>query len=358
MMVVTFTAILVLFSVFARPPAARSWTVNASLSSGYDDNPGQDDDRQGSGFVLSRLAVGSRNCQLLGVDVDSAAYFSYQALEAVGDNYSLGFETRLARPLPDGRGLLTLVLNPEIYRDDCRPEDEVNTFAASLALTRFAAAGELTLAGEITGFDYVHKAAAGPGRSPRSAGPGRSPRSAGPPAGSRSGLFSLAGISGDPGGSGVGTGTSGSMGTRPPTGGHPRGSSREERHDWLATGRVTGEKSLPGFLTLLAAASCSYLDSTVEVEKYRGCRLTAGFTWLPAPDWELEGMGWWRRQVFLHVPRDGHRHDYERGVEFTVRRRWGKCNLFADLLVMRHESPVEVEDYRRNVIQCGVSYPF
>jgi hypothetical protein len=113
------------------------------------------------------------------------------------------------------------------------------------------------------------------------------------------------------------------------------------------------KKTVLESLSLQIGTSYRRLHSTIDVESFDGIGVTAGLDWLPLDLWSLSLTGWWLKRLYDRAPGGDNRHDYERGVKLSLTRSLEKFYLFVDFLMMRNQSPVDLEDYRRNVIQCG-----
>ena len=120
----------------------------------------------------------------------------------------------------------------------------------------------------------------------------------------------------------------------------------QNREDWFYLAELSLDKTLSDSLSLRIGASYRHAHSTIDVESHDGLGAIVGLDWLPAELWSLSLTEWWLRRV------------YERGAKLSLTRSLARFDLFVDFMMMRNQSPVDSEEYRRNVIQCGVIFPF
>jgi hypothetical protein len=326
-----------------------AWDLSTKVALGYDDNPGQEAAGEETFFTLYQLGCAQRFTLSEKFDLHASVYASYQDLVEVGDNFTGGLNIYLISPFWHGKGLATFFVNPEWYRDKYSREDEANIVNMGLETTYFLTPTlDLSGKGQISYVNYRNKVTPFSGHFRR--GEGNHRLSPMPNSMAMNGLLPE------------------TMGNRDGVTASADGSSgqiskfshgmAEDREDWLTLGELLLEKTLSEFLSLHVGTSYRSLHSTIDVESFDGIGVAAGLDWLPAELWSMSITGWWLRRVYDRAPGGDNRHDYERGVKLSLTRSLARFDLFVDFMMMRNQSPVDSEDYRRNVIQCGAIFLF
>lgn len=346
-------AALLLFLFF---PVCRAfaWDFSTTAGFGYDDNPGREADGEETFFTLYHVGCAKRFSVSEKFDLHAltSLYADYQDLAEVGDNFTGGFVVQVISPLWQGKGLATLLINPELYRDHYSREDEVNSVTIGLETTYFLTAS-LDFSGkvQVSYDDYCHKVIPFSGYGKPGKGSHQLPVHR--ESLSMSELLSATRENrGD-----------GDVSALPSQlSGHGAGKDAykvpADREDWLTLGELSLKKTLLESLSLQIGTSYRHLHSTIDLESFDGIGVSAGLDWLPVDLWNLSLTGWWLKRLYDRSPGGDNRHDYERGTRLSLTRSWEKFDVFLDLMMMRNQSPVDSEDYRRNVIQCGAVFLF
>ncbi len=326
-----------------------AWDLSTKLALGYDDNPGREADGEETFFTVYHLGCAQRFTLSEKFDLQASVYASYQELAEVGDNFTGGLTLEVISPFWQGKGLAAFFINPELYRDRYSRDDEVNSVTIGLETTYFLTPSlDLSGKGQISYINYRNKVTPFSGHFRR--GEGTRPVSP------MSNSMAMNGLLPETMGNrdGVTASADGSSGkaSRAP---HNMPADRE---DWFYLAELSLEKTLSDSLSLHIGTSYRRLHSTIDVESFDGIGLTAGLDWLPVDLWSLSLVGWWLERLYDRAPRGDNRHDYERGAKLSLTRSLARFDLFVDFMMMRNQSPVDSEEYRRNVIQCGVIFPF
>ncbi|NIA20208.1 MAG: hypothetical protein GWP07_07255 [Xanthomonadaceae bacterium] len=346
-------AALLLFLFF---PVCRAlaWDFSASAGFGYDDNPGRETDGEETCFTVYHLGCAKRFpvSEKFDLHAVTSLYIDYQDLAEVGDNFTGGLMAQVISPFWQGKGLATFFINPELYRDRYSREDEVNSATMGLETTYFLTSS-LDLSGkvQVSYYNYCHKVIPLSGHGRR--GEGTYQLSSHRKSLSMSGLLSATRENGGDGDASALPGQSSGHGV-----GKDAYKVLADREDWLTFGELSLKKTLLESLSLQIGTSYRRCHSTIELESFDGIGVSAGLEWLPVDLWSLSLTGWWLKRLYDRSPGGDNRHDDEHGARLSLTRSWEKFDLFVDFMVMRNQSPVNSEDYRRNVIQCGAIFLF
>ena len=346
-------AALLLFLFF---PVCRvlAWDFAASAGFGYDDNPGREADGEESFFTVYHLGCAKRFPVFEKFDLHAltSLYADYQDLVEVGDNFTGGFILQVVSPFWQGKGLATFFINPELYRDHYSREDEVNSVTMGLETTYFLTSS-LDLSGkvQVSYYNYCHKMIPFSGHGRRREGTYQLPVYQ--DSLSTGGLLSATRENRGDGDASALPGQSSGHGV-----GKDFYKVPADREDWLTLGELSLKKMLLESLSLHMGASYRHMHSTINLESLDGIGVNAGLDWLPVDVWSFSLAGWWLKRLYDRAPGGNNRHDYERGARLSLTRSWEKFDLFADFMMVRNQSPVDSEDYRRNIIQCGATFLF
>jgi len=345
-------ALLLFLFLFSSVCQVRAWDLSTKAALGYDTNPGQDDDREETFFNLYQFGGAERFTLSEQFDLHASAYARYQDMVEVGDNFTGGFILNVISPFWQGKGLVSIFINPELYRDHYSREDEVNSINMGLETTCFLTPTfGLSCKGQISYINYCHKVTPFSGHLWR--GDGNHQLSPGQESMPMNGLLLVTRKKrGDGDGSALHGESSGCVA------GKEYYKVSADREDRFYLGELSLDKTLSGSFSLHIGTSYRRLHSTIDLESFDGIGVAAGFDWLPLDLYSLSLTGWWLKRVYDQVPGGGSRHDYERGTKLSLTCSLARFDLFVDFMMMRNQSPVDSEEYRRNVIQCGVIFPF
>jgi hypothetical protein len=341
----TLIAALLLF-LFFPVCQAFAWDFSTKVGLGYDDNPGQEADGEETFFTVYQLGCTERFTVSEKFDLHASTfvYASYQQLAEVGDNVTGGLTLQVVSPFWQGKGLAAFFVNPELYRDKYSRDDEVNSVNMGLETTYFLTPTlDLSGKGQVSYINYCNKVTPFAGHLQFGEGTHRvfTMRNSM----SMSGLLSATREN-------MGDGDVSAL--HGESSGHASGKeSYNVPADRLTLGELSLKKTVLESLSLQIGTSYRRLHSTIDVESFDGIGVTAGLDWLPLDLWSLSLTGWWLKRLYDRAPGGDNRHDYERGVKLSLTRSLEKFYLFVDFMMMRNQSPVDLEDYRRNVIQCG-----
>lgn len=326
-----------------------AWDLSTKLALGYDDNPGREIGGEETFFTLYQFRSAERFSLSENFSLQISAYASYRDMVEIGDNFTGGLTMNLTSPFWQGKGLITFFVNPELYRDRYSREDEAYIVHMGLETTYFLTPTlDLFCKGQVSYINYRHQLTPFAGHVQiREGGHQLSPMQNSMPV---KGLLSETHGNRD----GVSAPPDESSGHASKT---PH-SIPEDRGDWLYLAELSLEKTLLGSLSLQIGTSYRRLHSTIDLESFDGLGLTAGLDWLPLDLWSLSLTGWWLKRLYDRAPGGDSRHDYECGAKLSLTRSLTRFDLFVDFMMMRNQSPVDSEDYRRNVIQCGAIFLF
>jgi hypothetical protein len=329
-----------------------AWDFSAKTLLGYDTNPGREANEEETFFTLYQLGGAERFVLAGKCDVQVSAYVAYQDLVEVGDNVTGGINLNVIFPFWQGKALASLFVNPEVYRDHYSREDEVNCINTGLETTFFLTPTlDLLCKGQVSYINYCNRVTPFSNRvRPGKRGHPGSPLSESMVMNS---LFLE------------------TPGNRDETSALPHESAGhvpgkrfhqekepQNREDWFYLGELVLDKTLSESLSLRIGSSYRHVHSSIEVESHDGIGVNAGLDWLPAESWSLSLTGWWLRRVYDRAPGGGSRHDYERGGKLSLTCSLARFDVFMDCMMMCNRSPLDSEDYRRKVIQCGVIFSF
>jgi len=325
---------------------------SAKTALGYDTNPGREADEKETFFTVYQLGGAERFALSEKFDVQVSAYVSYQDLVEVSDNVTAGVNLNVIFPFWQGKSLAAFFVNPELYRDHDSREDEVNSINTGLETTFFLTPTiDLLCKGQVSYLNYCNRVTpfsnhVRPGKggylgSPLTESTAMNRLSLGIP-GNGDETLALPNAS-------VGQ----VLGKK-----FHREKESQNREDWFYLAELSLDKTLSDSLSLRIGGSYRHAHSTIDVESHDGLGAIVGLDWLPAELWSLSLTGWWLRRVYDRAPGGDNRHDYERGAKLSLTRSLARFDLFVDFMMMRNQSPVDSEEYRRNVIQCGVIFPF
>ncbi len=346
---VMIAASLLFMLLFFPVCQVSAWDLSTKLTVGYDDNPSREATGEETFFTLYQLEGAKRFNLFESFSLQTTAYASYQDMVEIGDNFTGGIIMNLISPFWQGKGLATFFINPELYRDRYSPEDEANIVNMGLETTYFLTPTlDLFCKGQISYINFRNKVVpfAGHARTREGAHRGFSMQNSL----ATYGLLSenrenMDGVS-------VPSGKSSGQASNGP---HNLPADRE---DWLYIAELSLEKTLLGPLSLQVGTSYRSLHSTIDVESFDGIGAAVSLDWLPAESWDMSINGWWIKRVYDQAPGGKNRHDYERGGRISITHSWIKFDLSVDFMIMRNQSLLDSEDYRRKIIQCGATYTF
>jgi len=346
---IMIAASLLFLFLFFSVSQVSAWDFSTKVALGYDDNPGQEAHGEETFLTVYQVGCEQRFPLSEKFDLRVSAYAGYQDLVEIGDNFTGGLNLQVISPLWQGKGLATFFVNPELYRDTYSREDEADSVNIGLETTYFLTPTlDVSCKGQVSYINYRHKVFPFTGHLQLGGGnhrlsPGRNNLAI-------NGLLSETRENM--------AGASMSHDESPGQASRAFHSMPADREDWLYLAELSLEKTLMGSLSGQIGTSYRSLHSTIDMESFDGLGVAAGLDWLPAELWSLSLTGWWLRRVYDRALGGNSRHDYERGVGFSLTRSLAKFDLFVDIIMVRNQSPLDSEDYRRKVIQCGVIFLF
>jgi hypothetical protein len=318
-------------------PAPESSALDTAiqLTAGYDDNPSLSADATASSFACYQIKLAHAFfSDLPSVDGGLFVNSMYQDYFSIEDRYQFNAGGSLIFPLSEGRLLPGIHSDVLVYRDNFTQEDDRNDMAVGCQID-WLASGRLTLGirQEWTWSDYrnpVYDVAARHrcGMTPDNdntacSGPGQSQGY----------------------GQCQGQGQQGQDQT-----------ASQDREDRLS---ITGLHALV-FLTpeIQTDLSLEYnrLSSSVDTESYRQTGAVLSLLWMPYELWEIRLETAYKRSEYDDAVSD--RRDTAYHTNWGITRFINNFELFFQMEWTKNNSPLEAEDYRQTVTQCGVIWSF
>jgi hypothetical protein len=325
------TVTLVWLAAFLLIPVLETPALDTSiqLAAGYDDNPSLSADATASSFACYQIKLAhSFFSDLPSVDGGLFMNGMYQDYFSVEDNYQFNAGASLIFPLSEGRLLPGIYSDVLLYRDNFTEEDDRNDIAVGGQIDWLANA-RLTLGirQEWTWSDY---------RNPVDdvSGSGHTCEM----------TTDHTACSGQGQGQGQGQG-------------HRYGQiTSQDRDDRLS---ITGLHALL-FLTpeVQTDLSLEYnrLSSSVNTESYRQTGAVLSLLWMPHNLWEIRLETAYKRAEYDEEVSD--RTDTTYHTNWGITRFINNFEIFFQMEWTKNNSPLETEDYRQTVTQCGVIWSF
>ena len=316
-----YLSLLLAIGCIFRFTPALALDTDLEVSAGYDDNPAEVDEMDGSGFARYRARLmQSFSGDAKGADADiflDAAYEHYFDLE---DNYRLRAGGTLDIATGNDRFLPGLFAEVSAYRDDLVADDErdellLGGFLEWLVDARLT----LTLRQAFAWSDYRNRVSL-PGQRAHSMGKGKG-----------------------------------------------RGRQQQIPVDELITYdrdddiRST-EAAATWYVTpdVQADFSFQYRDvaSSDDYESFQEVGGSARIGWFNPKVAEIFLTGFWSKLDYEDAPEDIEREDDLYGFGIGANREMGKMTLYIRYDRTVNDSPVDGENYEKAVAQCGVIYSF
>lgn len=321
--------ILFLLGALLSPGTGHAANVQVELSAGYDDNPSQTEDANGSAFGRYSLSFDQYVFYSpLATTMDFSLSGTYQDYHDQGDNYRIDFFGDFTHPLMKGRVVPSLSIDAGFYRDDLLPEDErdelgLNAGVSFLMSTRT----QLALNGGVRWLDYRNESLAFKGAYSAEQR-GKQQKMQTPSQHDRK-WYDWKGIS--------------------------QPACRDDRLDNMNIElTIFAGSSLTPWLT----AGYARLHSNVEVEAYRKYGLAAGIEYDWNMVWHLELALAWHRTEYDKAPYYMDRIDYTNFFETSVSRFFDSIEVFLQFEYKDNDSEIDVESYTQWVTQCGFCWSF
>lgn len=320
------TAICLMLTAFiCLVPVKPSFALDTSLefSTGYNGNVPKTPDAEGSGFCLYEIRlVQPLFSESAATDGNLTAEAAHQDYFRTGDNYRVQAGAELSWPLYNGRIIPGILSDVLIYRDDAVETDERNELTAG-AFADWLANPYLTLGIRQTWSwaDY---------------------RNAADSCGSN-----LSQKSENAGGKGMNSGHS--------CNGLSESQSRDDR---MQTTGIHGKFYLSPELEAEMLAEHIRNYSSENTESYKENALTASLSWNPSKSWEISVLGSARHLDYEEAMRNEDRKDNVFHAAVHLSRFIGKFQLRVQAQWTHNDSSDENEDYRQQVMQCGLGFSF
>ncbi len=318
--------ILLILTVFVcLVPVKRASALDTSLefSNGYNDNVLKTPDAEGSAFcVYGMKLVQPLFSESAATDGNLTAEAAYQDYFSTGDNYRLQAGAELTWPLYEGRIIPGILSDVLFFRDDLLEEDERDELTAG-AFADWLANPYLTLGIRQTWSWADYRNSADPCRS------------------------NLLQQSENTGGKGMNSGHN--------CNGLSESQTRDDRM------QTTGIHSTFYFSPELEAEILGeYIrnKSSADTESYKENALSVSLAWNPAKFWEISVLGSARHFTYEKDRRNEERKDDVFHAAVRVSRFVGKFEFRVQAQWTHNDSSDENEDYRQQVMQCGIGFSF
>lgn len=295
------------------------------IAAGYDDNPSEVSETEGSGMVHYRARLEPSVWRSeTGSSLEFYLDTSYSQYFDVDDNYLMRAGTGLTSGLWQLRFRAGFFAEATVYRDDLVMEDEYNAFLVGGNL-QWLADARLTLLLEETfsRVDYQNPVSL-PGQRSYSVGMGRGK---------------------GPGG---------------------RNQIQIVENEWITYAQKDSLWSTELTATYAMGpdtqADLTFLylnsDSSADFESYQEMGGYSRLIWFGSEFLEVFLSGYWSERDYDESPEGEVRKDDVYGFGLGGSRFLGSTELFVQFDCSVTDSPVVGEDYQKSVILCGVSYSF
>ncbi|MDM8522076.1 hypothetical protein QUF80_01790, partial [Desulfococcaceae bacterium HSG8] len=335
---IKITICLLLMTAFSFTWTARAAGPDTTLELrfGYDDNVPLSPDTRSSAFANYRMKL-ARQFFADAPSMDGNIFIegTYRDYFSLEDNYQFRTEAEFSLSLVNGSVIPGIISEARVSRDDFLPEDDRDEFMIGVQLD-WLMTGRLTLgAWHMRNWSDYRYPVIIPGEPDA---PGTGPGQDG------NGGF------GQHGGMGPGQGQPGWGNIT-----EPREISRDDRLHFTG---LHGTFFFTSELQATLSAEYTRLTSSAEPESYRQKGLGISLLWIPDDVWEISGMMYRRRSEYDYSPDDIDRADTIDTVSLEIRRFFKHIELFLELERTENDSPLDEEDYRQAVTQCGFTWPF
>jgi hypothetical protein len=297
--------------------------ITFEVAAGYDDNPAEVSEAEGTGMVQYRVQLGQSVWKNeAGSSLEFYLDTMYSQYIDFDDNYLLRVGTELfSAPWLD-RFRAGLFAEGTAYRDDLVLEDEYNTLLVGSNLQWLADARlTLWLQETYSRVDYRNPVSL-PGQRSYALGMGR--------------------------------------------GKGPGGRNRTVEEEWITYSQedsvwsteLTAVYSIGPDIQTDLSFLYRDIDSSSAFESYREIGGSLQWVWFASEFVKVFASGYWSNLEYDAGPGENERSDDVYGFSLGGSRSLGRANMFVQYDQVMDDSQIVGEDYEKMVVLCGVSYTF
>lgn len=317
-----FPLILAIFICPVQMKQAFALDIFPEFSTGYNDNVPKTPEAEGSGFCLYEIRLVQPLFSGFAADGQISAQGAYQDYFRTEDNYRLQAGTEMTFPLNEGRILPGIFSDVLIFRDNLLEEDDRNEVTAG-AFADWLVNPYLTLGIRQNWAWADYRNAADTCRSNLS----QKPEHAGGKGMNSSHICTAL-------------------------------SENQSRDDTMQNTDIHGIFYLRPNLQTEMLAEHIRNDSSETAESYKENALTVSLAWNPSKAWELSVLGSARHLDYEQTLHGENRKDNLFHALIRVSRFIGKFELRVQAQWTDNDSSEEKEEYRQQVMQCGLGFSF